>query len=226
MTRVYCFSGSGHSLAVAQFFAERLGCETVPIRGEEAHACRLAVIVFPVYCQNVPAPVLSFLRGLSCRYAVIVATYGRISYGNALCDAKKKLSGQVIAGAYVPTGHTFLKGDHAFDSRALLPILEKIKSPSPAVIPKCRKNPLADFFPAWRSRIGVKLRRTEQCNGCGVCEALCPMGAIRNGKIRASCIRCLRCVTECPRQALRFENTWILQTYLDAYHKNELVLYL
>ena len=98
---------------------------------------------------------------------MLIATYGGISYGNVLYEAQKIVQGEVIAGAYIPIGHTFLNGDYEFDKEYLLPITERIKTPQKVHIPKTRKNPLANNFPALRSRIGVKLTREKQCNNCG-----------------------------------------------------------
>lgn len=225
MTTVYCFSGSGHSFAVARFFAEKLKCEIKEhcITDQEVE---ISVVVFPVYCQNIPKPVKALLKKLTSKYIVLIATYGRISYGNVLNEAQKLVQGQVIAGAYVPIGHTFLNGDYSFDSDALMPILKRIEAPEIVCIPRSFKNPLSNIFPAFRSRIGVKIIKQNQCSHCGICEKNCPVEAIRNGITNSKCIRCLRCVTNCPKNALQYKNRSILKTYLESYHKDEFVLYL
>lgn len=225
MTRIYCFSGSGHSLAVAEALAQLLDCEICPIEYNTV-AEDTAVVVFPVYCQNIPKPVKVFLGQFSAKYIVLIATYGKISYGNVLCEAQKLLQGQVIAGAYIPMGHSFLSGDHAFETKHLLPIIQRIQEPKPVVIPKTPKNPLSNVFPAFRSRMGVKITKTGHCNGCGQCERSCPMGAIREGHIHRACIRCLRCVTNCPTKALQYKNSRIMDKYLKRFRKEEYVLYL
>lgn len=237
MRTVYCFSGSGHSFAVADFFAKGLNCDLVEIGGkyeeeenekEKEKNCgeETAVVVFPVYCQNIPEPVKLFLKDLDSKYIVLIATYGKISYGNVLYEAQKILRGQVIAGAYVPTGHTFLKENSDFDTNALLPIFRRISSPQSTYIPRSRKNLFADFFPARRSRIGVKITQNNACLSCDICGTNCPVGAIKNGRINSGCIRCLRCVTDCPQDALQFKNRWILKKYLEGRRKEELILYL
>ena len=227
MVAIYCFSGSGHSLVVAQELAKMLACDIRPMDiSSETENQDIAVIVFPVYCQNIPKPVKQFLKRLKAKYIALIATYGKISYGNVLYEAQRFLHGQIIAGAYIPMGHTFRNGDYTIDTKYLLPIVQRMKAPQKVIIPKSRKNPLSNFFPSFRSRIGVKIVKGELCNNCGLCETSCPMGAVRNGKIHSECIRCLHCVTVCPQKALQYRNSWVLDKYLNRYHKEEYVLYL
>ena len=225
MITVYCFSGSGHSLAVSKELSKLLDCEIRPIDNKTTTE-DTAVVVFPVYCQNIPKPVKRFLKGLEAKHVALLATYGKISYGNVLYEAQKLLHEQIIAGAYIPMGHTFLDGDCEFDATQLLPLVQRIKAPRQVAIPKTAKNPLANIFPGLRSRIGVSITKLSSCDGCGICEKNCPVGAIRNGRIHSECIRCLHCVTNCPQKALQYKNSWILDTYLKSYCKEEYVLFL
>ncbi len=217
MTKVYYFSGTGHSLAVAQYFATMLGTKALPI--EEAgrdlmQPCQVAVVVFPVYCENVPQPVKGFLKNLAARNVVLVATYGKICYGDALYDAQKIVKGQVIAGAYVPMGHTYLRETDVGEFELLEPILERIHNPQGVILPKGKKHFFADLLPRWRSQIGVTIRRSSNCNDCNLCEKNCPMKAFDGGKINRKCIRCLRCVNQCPQKALEFDLHPMLKNYL------------
>ena len=230
MTAVFCFSGSGHSLAVAEFATETLGCPVHlidPLAAVSAETIDTAVIVFPVYCQNIPGPAKDFLKDLKAKNLVLLATYGKISWGNVLWEAKKLVSGRVIAGACIPMGHTFLNGTCEFDKEAFRPIFHRIREPKEAEIPRRGKNLLANFLPAWRSRIAVKIRRSDACTHCNLCGRNCPMQAIENGIPNSKCIRCLRCVANCPQKALSFENSTLLEKYLSQKRRaKEIEIYL
>lgn len=217
MIQVFCFSGSGHSHAVAAYFAQQL---QVPVEeigrrptGQPGQA-DTALVVFPVYCENIPTVVKGFLYTLAAKYVALVATYGRISHGNVLWEASKLIHGCVIAAAYVPMGHTYLDPSKQFDPQPLHPMFGKLQHPQPVVLKREKKHLLSSFFPAWRSRIGVVIRLDETCDACNICTEQCPMRAIEAGHIHSNCIRCLRCIDLCPISALHFELRPILKWYL------------
>lgn len=215
MTAVYCFSGAGHSRDLADWVSARIhapvyriGADAVPTTTD------CAVLVFPVYCQNIPQPVKRFLQTVTSKYVVALATYGGISPGNVLQEASASVRGAVIAAAAVPTGHSFLSQPARADYAALIPLCDRIAHPKKAEIPKLFKNPFAGFFPSWRSRISVRIRPTSACGNCNLCERNCPQQAFHNGKPNHTCIRCLRCVSLCPKHALRVSVRPITKRYL------------
>lgn len=215
MTAVYYFSGSGHSRAVAEYLARELDTDLIEITNSTPHpSCDTAVIVFPVYCQNIPAPIIPFLKSLHTKNVAMIATYGGISHGNVLFEAANMIESALTASEYIKTGHSYLGEPAEFDPMGLTEVIEKIKLGQPNEAERARKNPLSDFFPAWRSRIGVKIRRLDTCTSCGKCTERCPMNAINNGIPNNNCIRCLRCVSECPNGALEFSLSPIMKFYL------------
>ena len=229
MTKIYYFSGTGHSLAVAERLSEIIKCDTSEINTQTVMPSKdeLAVIIFPVYCQNIPLPVKRFLKKTEAKHVVLIATYGRISHGNVLYEAQNMVRGNVIAGAYIPIGHTFINGDYTFDPLCLPRIASRINTTESVQIPKSKKNVLSNIFPALRSRIGVKITKNSFCNECGICNAHCPMNAIKYGSTDSKCIRCLRCVKNCPQHALKSKNSWILNKYLHCYyHHCDYTLYI
>ena len=76
MTQVFYFSGAGHSKAVAEYLADRLHCTAAEMSSAESTPVDLAVAVFPVYCQNLPPVVKTFLKGLQAEWLALAATYG------------------------------------------------------------------------------------------------------------------------------------------------------
>lgn len=227
MIDVYCFSGAGHSAEVAAYCAERLGGRVISIGADTVCRGERALIVFPVYCENLPPPVAGFLRRAEAGYAALIATYGGMSYGRVLYDAQQLFPGSVIAGAYVPTEHSLARDGWRFDGAPLAPLLAKISEGGAEImLPKTPKHILSDFALAWRSRIGAKLVRGGNCVGCNACGAACPMGAMQQGRANSACIRCLRCALACPQGALSVRLLPVLSYYLRRRRCNDTVVYL
>lgn len=226
MIDVYCFSGAGHSAEVAAYCAERLGGRVISIGADTVCRGERVLIVFPVYCENLPPPVAGFLRRAEAGYAALIATYGGMSYGRALYDAQQLFPGSVIAGAYVPTEHSLARDGWRFDGAPLAPLLARISEGGAEImLPKTPKHFFSDFAPAWRSRIGAKLVRDGNCTGCNACGAACPMGAMQQGRANRDCIRCLRCVLTCPQGALSVRLSPVLKHYLRRRRCNDTIVY-
>ncbi len=217
MICIYCFSGTGHSRAVAKFFSDSLKTEVTDIALEMKISCiesEISIVVFPVYNGNIPKPVKLILPKINSKYFVLISTYGRMSTGNVLQEGSKLVNGKVIAAAYVPTGHTYLDEPAEFDSEILQTILKRIAHPKEIIIKKERKGVLPCIFPNLRSRISVRIHRTDDCNKCNLCVKNCPVKAITDKNINKNCIRCLRCVKNCPENALSVSFNPLLKKYL------------
>jgi len=227
MKAVVYYSNTGQSRAVAEYLAKRLDYPAVDMEtcGETRFGC--LVLVFPVYCQNIPQAVRGFLGTISADCLIPVATYGKMCCGNVLWEIQKRYPQHTVtAGAYVPTKHTYLTDDPPFDDYPLLdPLLDKVNHPAPIRFPKLHKNPFADVMPALRSRLSVRLYRTQACDGCGRCTARCPQKAIHGGATNRKCIRCLRCVRECPQGALDIMLCLPLRLYLRKKRMTQTVVY-
>ena len=223
--RVYYFSAAGSCRKIAEYFAHTLALPISEIDGSPAET-DTAIVVFPVYCQRLPAPLRSWLPKLKAEKAVLIAAYGRMHPGVALQQAAKLCPCTVIAGANVPAAHGYLGDDFSPDFSRLKPILERIADPKPAHIPRGRRQLFAFLAPDARSRLGVKIFKSGRCSGCGLCSRRCPAHSCKNGKPGRNCIRCLRCVYECPRRALSFSLHPILKHYLSAAKYQEYELFL
>ena len=226
MNRIFYFSGSGKSKRLAEFLGKELEITAEDITKTKDFSAETAIVVFPVYCQNLPDPLIDFLPKLKAENVAFAATYGRKSCGNVIEDAVRITNAEFIGGICIPCGHSFLSEPDDFDFSSIEKFTERIKNPKKAIVSKSHKDFYADLIPAQRTRIGVKINRNSLCNNCGICENNCPMGAIKKGKINNNCIRCLRCVTECPEKALEFRTLWFMKAYLIPGRKNEIKYYL
>lgn len=231
MNAVIYFSCTGACERIARGLADRLNFPLTELNADSKAKILSgkygdAVIVFPVHCQTYPTFMKDFFKRLNCERVSLVAAYGRVNAGNALYEAAKKLHSTVIAAAYIPAEHSYIK-DGYISPAVPDEFIEKIFSRKPAEpLPKRRKTPFAGLFPSARSRAIIKLRRTGDCDGCGICESVCPMRAIKNGKPDGKCVRCLKCVAHCPRGALQIKKSRILTRYLKSAVKEDVILYL
>ncbi len=66
----------------------------------------------------------------------------------------------------------------------------------------CPFGALADFT----SRVSLfKLRRTDACNDCGLCEKICPTQEAERDSLKGECYLCNRCVEICPQNAIEMK---------------------
>ena len=230
MNAVIYFSCTGNSRKVAQNIAEKTGFKLIELTKFNYDVILsgdygTAAVVFPVHCQSYPKFLKRFFKNLTAENVALIATYGKVHAGNAVYEAAKLVSGKITAAAYIPAGHSYLKTEA--DNQSVPDALtEKIFSPSLVLVPKRRKTPFAGFLPSLRSRITVKIYKTQACVNCNTCGKVCPSGAIECGKTNSKCVRCLKCVKTCPHNALKFKKSRILSRYLKKMHFEETILYL
>lgn len=236
-----CFySETGETRRIAEFFAKETGYPLIDITGTGVAKAKTSgnetfyydnlVLCFPVHCQNIPGLVKDFLRKSKIKNLTVTATYGKMNHGNVLYEVQKnyrKNIKAIVAAAYIPAKHSYITGDtHFGDFGVFKPVLQKIKTPSGVVVPKLKKNPLANVFPKARSRIGIKIYKNSACKSCGLCEKSCNYAAIKNGVVNNKCIRCLKCVDICPESALSFKPTFFMKKYLEKKKVTDTIIYI
>ena len=227
MNAVVFYSNTGQSKAIASYFANQLGYPLEDIETKLEEHYQNLVLVFPVHCQNIPDIVKNFLKNISVDNLTAITTYGKMCCGNVLYEIQRKYQKNIVAGAYIPTKHSYIDNDDAFcDFDKLKPIVEKVRNPSYIKLPKLYKNLLADVFPKLRSRLGLKIQKMADCNGCNLCAECCSFGAIQSGITNRNCIRCLKCVEACPHQALKIKLGLPLKIYLRKKKANKLIIYI
>ena len=167
-----CFySETGETKRIAGYFAKETGYPLTDItekgiaktkaKETETFYYDNLFLCFPVHCQNIPGLVRNFLSESKINNLTVIATYGKMNHGNVLYEVQKKYRKNIktiVAAAYIPTKHSYITGDKSFDDFGVLkPVAQKIKNPSGIILPKLKKNPLANLFPKRRSRIGIKI---------------------------------------------------------------------
>ena len=231
MNAVFYYSNTDQSKTVAEYIANALGWDIFNIEDGDGEGLEYekAFIVFPVHCQNIPARVKSFLSNLLARYLIPVATYGRMHHGNVLYEIENDYGFTVIGGAFVPAKHTYIEEEEVSpaDLWALEPLIEKAREEKSTSVSFLRekKDLFADLAPAWRSRVGVSLRRTKACKGCLLCETVCPCWRERGRTPSKECIRCLKCVSVCKEKALKVRVTLPLKIYLKKKKRSEIKVF-
>ncbi len=225
MNAVIYYSNTGQCRRIAEYLADKSGYALTDIY-EAQNGYGTVILVFPVHCQNIPAAVKTFLSKLKVVTLAAVAVYGKMSFGNVLYEVQRRYRHSIAAAAYVPSKHAYLAEDGFEDFEKLDFITEKLKDPVAVKIPRSRKNIFANFLPAFRSRMGVKLYADAACDKCGACSKVCKTDAMDNGKPNKKCIRCLKCVEACPRNALHFSTRRAMRLYLKKRKKEELIIYI
>ena len=223
MNAVVYYSNSNQSYKIAKYLSYKSSYNLVNLKFNDNYVFNNLILVFPVYCQNIPDEVKKFVKKIEVKNISIISTYGRKSFGNVVYEVAKLNNMNVISYGYIPTKHTYIKNDKEFsDYKKLDDIVEKFKTPSCIKIKRYFKNPFANIFMLKRSQFNIKIIKTNNCNGCTLCNEIC--SNISKGEISNNCIRCLKCVDFCPKNALIIRKSLLLKVYLKLFNKNKLVI--
>lgn len=184
----------------------------------------VVIVGIPVYGGRVPAfltEYLSAFKGNNTK-AVFVVTYGNRAYEDSLLELKDTFEANgftgIAGGAFIGVHSYTLKvgaGRPDTDDLSIakafgLQIKDKIEAKFQhgqlhvgGNFPYKERKPSPAFGPV----------TNVDCDSCGICSSLCPVGAIDtidHITIDASkCIRCCRCIRECPQGAKSLQHEYI-----------------
>jgi ferredoxin len=229
-TIIYYFTGTGNSLKIAKDISQNIpnseirSIAAVLAKSKESLVVSEKVgIVFPVYVDGLPIIVERFVRNLKANqntYLFAVANFGG-SAGGALIQMENLLveKGCHLAAAFgikMPDNTQIMfppssQEEQLLDFQRETQTAEKIAKTVIQNAEASQKQPHSiyqrphAFDPVEMSK---KFFFDDKCNGCAVCESVCPMGNIVMESMRPHwqdrCEMCLACMQWCPEQAIQF----------------------
>lgn len=223
---VFYFTASGNSLAVAKAFNGKTISIPSALQGDtKVFEDEQIGIVCPCYVGGIPTPVEEFLATVTLRanYAFGIITCGNFSSGSTH-ELEKAIQRSGLSLSYL---NKILMVDSSlkyYDMNAQMAKQhgKRIDDHLQAIVRdveahkkyKTRSNFVYKAF----SNLGRRLYLKEigdydtkytieaDCNNCGTCSKVCPVGNIAmNGKptFLHNCIRCYACTHNCPKNAIR-----------------------
>ena len=224
---IFYFSGTGNSAWAARQLAKLTGDEACDITAlhelpDLANARQIG-FVFPVYAWGAPEVMADFAKKLP---KTQVFTFGVCTCGADAGLALKQFSklyplsscySLVMPNNYILGSDTDEEGEIREKITAARAELERISGEVQRQEKVYRvhegamaglKSILVNFVFNRFARSAKPFFTEDSCNSCGLCAANCPAHAItlREGKPvwAAQCYQCLRCINECPRQAIQY----------------------
>jgi len=227
-TMIYYFSGTGNSLYAAKQIGKALGdtllvnmkADPAKYPGEEAEVIGF---VFPVYMEGLPGNSAEFISRLKLNpnaYIFALATCGRRA-GNSYAELNKILMKKGTKLSFCQTAVTVANYINMYplatSPAKRLPKLDEAVSAVVRALEVRTAKPVPDnnavmafnhslyrLFPF----MAKLYRSTKKCNGCGICEKVCPTNTVKmvNGKPKwgKGCTQCVACIQFCPQQAIEF----------------------
>ncbi len=224
MNAIIYYSNTLESYNIAKYISIKTSYELINISNLNNYDFDFIYLIFPIHYQSIPKTIKPLIKKLKAKKAIIIATYGKMSFGNVLNDVKKILNAKIVSASYIPTKHSYIKNDLRFsDFKKIDDIILNMNNDKEIKIKKSFKNPFANLFPILRHKIAIKIIKNNKCINCNKCHEICEN--IINGKTDNNCIRCLKCIDHCPYNALDFKLSFFMKIYLKKKKKDKFIIY-
>ncbi|MFX0082738.1 MAG: EFR1 family ferrodoxin [Candidatus Hodarchaeota archaeon] len=235
---MYYFSGTGNSLHMAKKLKEMLReCELIPIaslinQDSIITTSEKVGFVFPVYSWALPKIVYDFIEKIdlsNTKYIFAVATMGGFSRQyvapliNELLKPKSKeldvaynlriFSNNIWGSKRINPLPSKQKGENRI-KKALLKlekIAEIIRNNQKDTARKGSFYPMKGSYFSFMKEVNTmdeKYYSDENCNGCGICQKICPVDNIKiineKPEWQHKCQMCTGCLHYCPQKAIQW----------------------
>ena len=247
MTILCYWSGTGNTLWSARKIAEKIGgdCRLLNIgieagKSETVLEADKVVLLLPAYAYGAPPVVRHFVKKAVFKtpYIAVFVTYGTVP-GGALAEISRILKRKKNNASYfgrIPAVENYIAifgPPKAKTMEKRLELQRKTTEDASQAVTAGLTNRINTFrpFSAFISllfTVALRIfyrwyRVSADCDGCGICEKLCPVSAItiRNKRPVFSkiCEHCQGCLNWCPQRAIHFAR---LNSHTPRYHHPEI----
>jgi len=235
-TCLYCYTGTGNSLWVARQLAARLpDAELISLNAGKTAPAKIdserVGIVFPVHMWGLPHRIVDFIKTMpvegSRYYFALAVNAGQVA--GTLLQLRKMMKAR---GLTLAAGFDILTPSNYIPWGGAAPVEEQRRLFEQAgqkiqriaqIISRKEAAPI-EKGPLWQNvilssllnklsfpqvpKMDKKFWVDEKCNGCAVCEKICPAKNIvmNAGKPawQNRCEQCLACIQWCPKEAIQY----------------------
>lgn len=231
---IFYFSATGNSLQIARTSANSLeDCTIKPMasgipQNQVGGANEAIGFVFPVFYSGLPRLVKQFITDMTLLpntycFTLINSGGSPANPAGMLSDilAKKNLCLSYAAEIVMPTNYIIGHQTPPYETAQRMintAVDEVIKSTKE--IAACMKKPIHRKYATWSKMINTKFLykgtatwdevfiSNRNCNGCGICSKVCPVGNIeiicQRPVWNHACEHCLACLHWCPNEAIDY----------------------